>query len=271
MNRQALNPLAAYAQSLARQAGTLLVQERQQASFSLELKRGIELVTSADIKADACIRQGIEACYPDHLILSEESSPHLSPQQLKQGPVWIIDPIDGTVNFANGQPAVAVSIAFAWNGEVQVGVVHCPFLQETFSAVRGQGAYLNGLPLQVQPPLSVASALVATGFPYERAPRAALLARLSRVMAEVQDVRRLGSAAIDLCYVAAGRLAGYFETVKPWDMAAGALIVHEAGGVIGRSGALTSGLPAELDGEHLVAASPAFLPQLLELLGEPEH
>ncbi|PXF32069.1 inositol phosphatase [Pokkaliibacter plantistimulans] len=259
-------PLAAYAESLARQAGEVLISERKNQSFSLDYKRGVELVTTADLAADALIRAGIESVYPDHNILSEESAPDFSDPQALMGPLWVIDPIDGTVNFANQQPAVAVSIAFAVDGVTQVGVVHCPFMKETFTAVRGRGAFCNGQPIKAAHITELRQALVATGFPYEKEGVPHLLQRLQQVMAKVQDVRRMGSAAIDICYVAAGRLGAYYETVNPWDMAAGYLIAREAGAQVGRFAKAKSLMPEELNGEHLLVASPPLFEPLQQIL-----
>jgi len=153
---------------------------------------------------------------------------HLSPYR------WIIDPLDGTVNFAHGFPVFCVSIAFEAEGIVEYGVVYDPLREELFEAKRGGGATLNGEPVRVSAVDRLDAALLATGFPYdirERLPET--LARLGRVMGQAQGVRRAGSAALDLCYVASGRLDGFFEeNLKPWDTAAGTLIVTEAGGLI---------------------------------------
>ncbi|MFH1571363.1 MAG: inositol monophosphatase family protein [Gemmatimonadota bacterium] len=153
-----------------------------------------------------------------------------------RGPLWIVDPIGGTVNYTYGHPQVFVSIAFALDGQVQVGVVHAPFQGETFAAARGAGARLNGEPIRPSDSAELRRALVATGFPYERERREALLPRLRQVLLHCRGIRRAGSVAIDLCWVAAGRLDGFYETLSPWDIAAGRLMVTEAGGGWGTCG-----------------------------------
>ena len=147
---------------------------------------------------------------------------------------WIIDPLDGTVNFAHGYPAFCVSIAFEAAGRLEYGVIYDPLRDELFEARRGQGASLNGQPIKVSTIDRLERALVATGFPYdirERLPET--LARMGRILGEVQGLRRGGSAALDMCYVACGRFDGFYEeNLKPWDTAAGLLIIEEAGGKV---------------------------------------
>jgi len=177
---------------------------------------------------------------------------------------WIIDPLDGTVNFAHGFPMFCVSIAFEAAGLVEYGVVYDPLREELFEARRGGGATLNGQPIKVSSIDRLDAALLATGFPYdirERLPET--LERLGRVMAVAQGVRRAGSAALDLCYVASGRLDGFFEeNLKPWDTAAGTLIVTEAGGRV----STFSGGPYELTSPNIVASNGKLHSNLLVFL-----
>ncbi|MDE2706966.1 MAG: inositol monophosphatase family protein [Gemmatimonadota bacterium] len=255
-----------FAEDLARRAGVLIAQARADRALDLSYKEGIELLTSADLQADQLIRSEIEKTFPDHYILSEESSPHLTDSAQLRGPLWVIDPIDGTVNYAYNQQQVAVSIAFAEGGQVQVGVVHCPFVGETFTARRGAGAYLNGQPIRASECSELSRALIGTGFPYAAEGRVALVDRLRRVLGYCRDIRRVGSAAIDLCWVAMGRLDGFYESLKPWDLAAAALIAREAGARVGHLHPVEGELPEELDGRDLVAAAPGIYEQLVALL-----
>ena len=254
-----------FAEDLARRAGVLIAQARTDRALDLSYKEGIELLTSADLQADQLIRDEIEQTFPNHDILSEESSPHLDSAQLR-GPLWVIDPIDGTVNYAYNQQQVAVSIAFAEGGQVQVGVVHCPFVDETFTARRGAGAWLNGHAIRTSECSELSRALIGTGFPYAAEGRVALVDRLRRVLGHCRDIRRVGSAAIDLCWVAMGRLDGFYEALKPWDLAAAALIAREAGARVGHLHPVEGELPEELYGRDLVAAAPGIYEQLVALL-----
>jgi len=184
------------------------------------------------------------------------------------GPVpiyrWIIDPLDGTVNFAHGFPLFCVSIAFEAEGVVEFGVVYDPLREELFEASRGGGASLNGRPITVSGVDRLEAALLVTGFPYdirERLPET--LARLGRLLAQAQGVRRAGSAALDLAYVAAGRLDGFWEeNLKPWDTAAGVLLVAEAGGII----STFSGAPYTLDSDNIVASNGRIHEAMLTVL-----
>ena len=254
-----------FAEDLSRRAGVLIAQARADRALDLSYKEGIELLTSADLQADQLIRGEIEQTFPDHYILSEESSPHLDSAQLR-GPLWVIDPIDGTVNYAYNQQQVAVSIAFAEGGQVQVGVVHCPFVGETFTARRDAGAYLNDHAIRTSECSELSRALIGTGFPYAAEGRVALVDRLRRVLGHCRDIRRVGSAAIDLCWVAMGRLDGFYEALKPWDLAAAALIAREAGARVGHLQPVEGELPEELYGRDLVAATPGIYEQLVALL-----
>lgn len=254
------------ATDLARRAGDGMVEARQSQRLTLSYKDGVELLTSADLSADMLIRSGIESTFSAHAILSEESSPDLSDAGALRGPLWIIDPIDGTVNYAYNQHQVAVSIAFAYEGTVRAGVVHCPFQEETFSAIRGEGAQLNGKPIRVSECSELTRALIGTGFPYDRDGRVELVDRLRRVLFACRDIRRIGSAAADICWVAMGRLDGYYETIKPWDFAAAALIARESGACVGHLGEVPEGQLPELWGRELVVAAPGIYEGLLDLL-----
>ncbi|MGO3345390.1 MAG: inositol monophosphatase family protein [Marinomonas sp.] len=255
--------LLEFAKHIATQAGTMMVLAREANDFSADYKTDHELVTSTDLAIDQYLCQEIIKRYPDHQILSEESSPNLS---LGSAPTWVIDPIDGTVNFAHGHRHVAVSIGLYIAGQRFLGVVNAPFLDECYWAVAGQGAYLNGKPLHITDNVSLRNALVATGFPYQKHTLAILIKRLSSVLLQCQDVRRNGSAALDLCWVAAGRLQAYYESVKPWDMAAGALIAAEAGAIVGRYDSVMSRWPLEINGESLLVCVPSLYDSLVQVL-----
>lgn len=192
-------------------------------------KKGeINLVTEADIEAEKRIIEQIRSSFPDDGILGEETGEIVSNPIRK----WIIDPLDGTTNFAHGYPIFAVSIALEIEGEISLGVVNCPYMNELFHAVKSEGAYLNGNPIKTSSTIDMGEALLATGFPYDihSNPRS-VLAIFNQMVMISQGVRRAGSAAIDLCYLAAGRIDGFWEQdLKPWDTAGGSIIVKEAGG-----------------------------------------
>ena len=255
-----------FATDLAQQAGRMVVDHRSSTGVAIEYKEHIEMVTSADLEADRLICSRLASRFPTHHILSEESSPHLEDPRLLLEPLWIIDPIDGTVNYAYRHYQVAISIAYAEEGIVRAGVVHCPFLGETFSAARGKGARLNGHDIAASAPADLRNSLIATGFPYDKSTVPQLVAQLRKVLESCRDVRRTGSAALDLCWVAMGRLDGYYEHLKPWDQAAASLIATEAGAKRGRWRPTASDLPDDLDGSDLVVASNAILAELIQLL-----
>lgn len=251
--------------SIAHSAGRAIRDAHASQDFQHRYKKGSELVTDTDIAVDTLIAEGLDKHFPDESRLTEELAPDRDDVDM-HGSLWIVDPIDGTVNFAHGLPHVAVSIAFARQGRVEVGVVHAPFLNETFSAIRGEGAYLNGTRLRTSHASSLARSLVATGFPYNRDSRTPLLRRLSAILMHCQDVRRNGSAALDLCNVACGRLDAYYESVSPWDFAAGLLIAREAGARTGHLYACPKGIPDELYGENILVSAPDIYAELERLL-----
>jgi myo-inositol-1(or 4)-monophosphatase len=194
-------------------------------------KKGrIDLVTAADLAVEQMFRDLIARRFPTHGVLGEEAAAGTQPTGSRHR--WIIDPVDGTTNFAHGLAIFCVSIALEIDGQVELGVVYDPIADELFTAERGEGARLNGLPLHVSACATLVDACLCTGFPYSiRDERRRQLHVFAAFLEEAQAVRRLGSAALDLCYVATGRLDGFWEErIHPWDIAAGGLIVHEAGG-----------------------------------------
>lgn len=215
----------------ARCAGKIL-QERYGKPHDIAKKGAVNLVTEADPAAEKAIIKLLGEKTPAIGIMAEEQEESHSLDQNRT--MWVVDPLDGTTNFAHGFPFFAVSIALLQQGQPLVGVVYAPMLNELFSAQRGGGAMLNGKPIQVSPVKNLIEALIATGFPYERKTRLpAIMQQLQQILEHAQDVRRGGSAAIDLAYVACGRLDAYYEVqLNPWDTAAGWLLVTEAGGTV---------------------------------------
>lgn len=193
-------------------------------------KSAIDLVTPADLESERAIVALLRERFPSHPILAEERAAIAG-----EGPYrWIIDPLDGTTNFAHGYPQVSVSIALEHEGRIVLGFVYDPLREERFCALEGSGAYLNGSAIRVSPVPSLNASLLGTGFPYDRRDFPDFyLAFFKRFMVSSQGIRRTGSAALDLCYVACGRLDGFWEwKLHPWDTAAGSLIVREAGGSV---------------------------------------
>lgn len=250
---------------IAKQAGRMIQDARARSAFDRRYKKNAELVTDADVAVDQFIAEQLEQYFPGEPRLTEELSPDKQSLERK-GPLWIVDPIDGTVNFAHGLPHVAVSIAWAKDGKVHVAVVHAPFLEETFSALRSEGARLNDRQIRASTASSLEKSLVATGFPYRRESRPPLMRRLAAVMEHCQDMRRCGSAALDLCNVACGRVDAYYESVSPWDSAAGLLIAREAGARTGHLYPVPDTMPEELYSEHLLASAPDLYKSMKELL-----
>jgi myo-inositol-1(or 4)-monophosphatase len=231
----------------ATRAGDAIVALSRDQSFEVRSKAGAEIVTNADLLSDNVIREHLSSRFPQHRFLSEEAVEDRAADFA--GPVWIVDPIDGTANYAHGHPYVAISVALAIDGEPCVGVVHAPFLGETYTATRGGGAWCNGQAIRVSDVSDLKRALIGTGFPHIRDDLDGAVTRVRRLLTECQDIRRSGSPALDICWVAAGNLDAHTESLAPWDIAAAALIATEAGA---RRGNLVPGdplLPPALQGE----------------------
>ncbi len=253
-------------ETMARQAGEIL-----RAGFSprpgfgpdlqVEYKGLINPVTEVDHRAEDLLIGEIQQRFPSHRIVAEESG-DLAGQDCC---VWYIDPLDGTVNYAHGLPVFAVSLAYAENGVVQCGVLYNPILDELYRAELGKGAFLNGLPIRASRVDNLDQSLLVTGFSYDiRTHPENNLDHFARLSLLTQGVRRLGSAAMDLAFVAVGRFEGYWELrLSPWDVAAGGLIAREAGAIVTNFYGETDYLTRPIS---IVAANPAIHPLLLSEL-----
>lgn len=224
-------------------------------------KKGvIDLVTEADTHSEKVIIETIKNVFPSHSVLAEESglNTQASPYQ------WIIDPLDGTTNYAHQVGLFAVSIAFAMEDDLVFGIVLNPITHELFTAEKGQGALLNNRPMMVSHSKTVSESLLVTGFPYNlNSILSPLIKRFSNILSAAQGVRRLGSAALDLCYVASGRFDGFWEqNLNPWDTAAGVLIAREAGAQVTNF----SNQPFTIDQKEIVVTNGNIHKEMLELL-----
>jgi myo-inositol-1(or 4)-monophosphatase len=220
-----------FAIHLAQEAGRVL-RDNFGRKIVVNHKGDIDLVTEIDVAAEKVIKDLISSYHPKHQILAEESGAHESSSEYR----WVVDPLDGTTNYSHGLPIFCVSIALERAGEPIVGVIYDPMREELFAAERGNGATLNGRTIEVSSVSQLKKAMLVTGFPYDvQTNEVNNLDHFENFIKNAQAIRRLGSAAIDLCYVACGRMDGFWELkLNPWDMAAGALIVEEAGGRVTR-------------------------------------
>jgi myo-inositol-1(or 4)-monophosphatase len=227
---------------------------------TVKYKGKVDLVTEVDERAEAVIGEMLRGAFPGYGMLAEEGGRRLGEGDSR----WIVDPLDGTTNYAHGLPIFAVSIALERAGEVVLGVVHDPMRGETYVAERGGGATLNGEPIRVSDTDEPIRALLVTGFPYDRSDMGTAVELFGRLTELTQGVRRLGAAALDLCYVAAGRLDAYYEKgLHAWDVAAGSLILKEAGGRITDY----RGRELDLEGREIVASNGLLHTVLLEAIG----
>ncbi len=229
-------------------------------------KGDINLVTEADLETEKLIKEAISSRYPQHSILAEESG-------LKKGQTaevkWIVDPLDGTTNFAHGLPWFCVSIAVENQGELVIGAIYNPVLKEMFTALKGKGAFLNDQRISVSKNDKLIKSLIATGFPYDVQQRPEpIMTRFYKMILKARGIRRIGSAALDLCYVACGRFDGFWEErLKPWDTAAGALIVKEAGGKVSDF----EGNPYSIYGKEILATNGFLHSNMLKVLKEAKE
>lgn len=231
MNEYVTPVLLARVLGAVHDAGQMIAGQRGKAK-DVSFKGRIDLVTDTDVAVEKLLKKELASVLPDADFMAEESAESYEPGEL----TWVIDPLDGTTNFAHDLPMVAVSVCLWRDGRPELGLVYLPVLDEMFHAVRGAGAFLNGEPISVSGTADPVNALVATGFPYSiREDVAQVTGALSRVLPATRGVRRMGAAAADLAYVACGRMDAFYEMrLKPWDTAAGWLLIEEAGGRVSR-------------------------------------
>lgn len=225
----------------------------------IEEKTANQLVSFVDKESEKILKEEVLKILPGSSFLGEESG---SEEVEKSEFLWIVDPLDGTTNYLHGLPVFSISVALLKDGEPIVGVVDCPVLNETFSAVKGGGAFLNGAPITVAKNNNLTDTLIATGFPYYKFDRMeGYLDVLAELMQKTHGLRRMGSAAIDLAYTAAGRFDGFFEmNLSPWDVAAGVLLVREAGGSVTDF----NGSPDVIFNKEILASSEQIYPQFFD-------
>lgn len=244
-------------------AGDVML-ERFGTNVRVDMKGAIDLVTEVDVAIEREFRAMITNRFPEHTVLGEEMGGSAT---APEGPCWVFDPIDGTTNFTHGLPIFCSSLALEIDGVAQVAAVYDPTRRELFTAERGGGAYLNGMPLRVSAAASLLEAVLVTGFPYDVHSRIAEIVGLfAEFVGRARAVRRLGSAAIDLCYVAAGRMDGFWERdLNAWDIAGGALLVTEAGGTITRF----NGQEYYSRGRDVVASNGRIHQAMLDVIAGP--
>lgn len=248
------------AQEIAREAGALLVNYLER-RVGFELKGEFDLVTEADHASEKLVVERLRSYYPRHSIVAEEGSGHESNSEYR----WFVDPLDGTTNFAHGFPMFNVTLALEQAGELVAGVIFDPVRQELFSAERGGGAYLNNRRIHVSKTSRMDEALAATGFPSYKRHLNVNVHFFHQVAMATHGVRRAGSAALDLAYVSCGRLDFFWEFgLQPWDMAAGVLLVREAGGKVTDM----KGAPVDLRGPHITASNGRLHDEILQLFDE---
>jgi myo-inositol-1(or 4)-monophosphatase len=244
----------------AAKAAGALQKQRLWSDLDISFKGEIDLVTEVDRRCEELIVAALKGAFPEHGILAEEGSNQEGRLPYK----WVIDPLDGTTNFAHGFPWFCVSIALEHQGEVLLGVIYHCMMDELFTAVRGGGAFLNGSKIRVSTRQPLRRSLLATGFPYDRTrDNENNFDNFINFQLAARAVRRAGAAALDLAYVAAGRLDGYWECkLKPWDVAAGSLMVTEAGGILTNH----AGLPHSVYDHRILASNGVIHQEMLEVL-----
>jgi len=229
----------------------------------VDKKGAIDLVTEVDLTIERAFRDMVAERFPDHAVLGEEMGGSAVPPE---GPCWVFDPIDGTTNFTHGLPIFCSSLALEIDGVAEVAAVYDPTRRELFTAERGGGAFLNGRPIRVSPAATIVDAMLVTGFPYDVHQRVdEIVGLFAAFVGRARAVRRLGSAALDLCYVAAGRMDGFWESdLKAWDIAGGSLVVAEAGGRVTNM----RGEPFSSRGGHVLATNVLLHDQMLDVIRE---
>lgn len=258
-----MHPMLNIAVKAARRAAQII----NRASLDLDLiqvskKQHNDFVTEVDKASEAAIIDTLKTAYPDHAILAEESGKSQNESEYQ----WIIDPLDGTTNFIHGFPVYCVSIALAVRGKIEQAVIYDPSRNDLFTATKGRGAYLNERRIRVSKRTRLGESLISTGFPFRPGDNfKAYLAMMADIMPRTAGLRRPGAAALDLAYVAAGFCDGFFETgLSPWDIAAGSLLVTEAGGLIGNF----TGEADFLEQKECLAGNPRIYGQLVTILGK---
>lgn len=255
-----MHPMLNIAVRAARKAGSIINRAALAGGLNVRSKRAKDYVTQVDQAAEQAIIDIVKNAYPGHGFLAEESGAAATDAEY----VWVIDPIDGTTNFIHGFPQYCTSIGIQHRGVMAHAVVYDPVANELFTASKGRGAFLNDRRIRVTPLTRLGEALIGTGFPFKEVTRLDLYMRqLGTLMKTCSGVRRAGAAALDLAYVACGRLDGFWELgLSPWDMAAGALLIQEAGGLVGD----LKGDQTYFESGDIVAATPKIFPALLEAL-----
>ena len=255
-----MHPMMNIAERAARRAGDVIIRGYEQRHrLNVERKSAHDYVTEIDLQAEQVIVKTLRDAFPDHAILAEEGQGQAGNNKHR----WIIDPLDGTTNFLHGHPQFAVSIAFLEDDKLTHAIVYNPLTQENYTASRGSGAMLNNKRIRISGLKNFPEALLGTGFPYSNDKYLPLfMETFQALILQTSGIRRCGSAALDLAFLAAGRLDGFWEfDLKPWDIAAGALIVQEAGGLVSN----LQGSEKFLDKGHILAGSPRIHKQLLEI------
>lgn len=252
-----------FMEAVAREAGSLL-REKLHDRHTIDYKGEINLVTEADRLSEALILDRVRRTFPGHDILAEESPETLNGSEFR----WVIDPLDGTTNYAHGYPIFCVSIALEVEGQVRVAAVYNPMTDEMFTAEKGQGAFRNGKRLAVSPTAELGRGLLATGFPYDlRVDRNNNMSYYRSMALNAQAIRRAGAAALDMAYTAAGCFDGFWELkLMPWDTAAGWLLVTEAGGTVTD----IEGGPYHLRSPHILASNGLIHDQMLRVLARTD-
>jgi len=256
-----MQPMLNIAVRAARAAGDIIVRNMDRLDrIKVVTKQNNDFVSNVDHMAEQTIIATLKQAYPEHGILAEESGTQSESSEFQ----WIIDPLDGTTNYLHGFPQFAVSIALKHKSRLEVGVIYDPVSQELFTAIRGDGAKLNDKKIRVTNQKGLSNALLGTGFPYyDQSYLDTYLETMKALMQKTAGIRRPGSAALDLAWLAAGRIDGFWEfNLKAWDIAAGALIVREAGGIVSdfhnKDGYLQSG--------DIIAAAPKVFPEMLKII-----
>jgi len=247
---------------IIRTAGAMALEDYYSLATEIEFKGNIDLVTKTDLRIEEYLKQQISSLHPGHDFLIEETDNELK----DSNNLWIIDPLDGTTNFSHRFPLFAISIAYEKNKEIILGITYIPYLKELFWAEKGKGAFLNGRKIYTSVTSDISTSLIATGFPYDRWQEGDLyLKEFAAFMKKCQGIRRAGAAVIDLCYTACGRLDGFFERkLKPWDTAAGSLILQEAGGLVTDY----SGKPRHYSDSTIIASNKKLHSEMQKILAD---